>query len=777
MAPTAGGATCRADGLIDPDGIPGVDMAPELIRSASWTLASASAGVSQHGATAVSKWQTMSTVYQAPESEALLAVMGPVGQETTALADGFTAVAKALTDFADRAAPIITELVALKAEAVAFVAEAEQGYDMPAGDTPHTTELTGHGPVETSRASLYAAPAHHVEWMDHPPYNRRNDELIRAVAAQATALDQAQADCVNAIAAAHPSTTSCAPPAQGTDFTTAAKEGEWLPFGQTSAGRPECVESFGGGMGDAAKGMVEGLGSLASYNPETGQWGDWDHAGKAALGVVEGLGALIAPTPLFQAMADDSSGVTPGWMRDFSKTTLDKQQQMVDGFVGSEEQWKTDPARAAGSLFVNVGSLLIPGGGEVAAGAKVVSVGARMIEVGGKAAEAADVATVAGRLTKVGGDALLDAGLYVKQTGLALEAVSDRMAELADLPRTATAGAVSSLREALERVPRVSVTVERMVTADGAWDIPNLHVSVEHAAPGRAASAGAAGGRHVAEMAAGPSAEARAAGAAGADAARGGSSELSRAGGAGDAALHGGARPGADALHDGVPAREGEHGATMVDERAASADHPSGAHHDPAGADGGHHGDAGAHAASTDAVHGSHDAAFEHPRPEGAEAFDGPGADVANRHPIPSWITDRLANPEVAAWKKRLLEGHEFNYANHHRYPHYELGLRGGARVDSYAEHEWIASRKHTQAASVRWRTMKRYIDEIEKKYAPGTIIKKTGEPLDGVKVLELPPQIHPIPQQVLDYAKENDVIIRDSNGRAYNTLSGSVFV
>jgi hypothetical protein len=55
-------------------------------------------------------------------------------------------------------------------------------------------------------------------------------------------------------------------------------------------------------------------------------------------------------------------------MRDFSKSTLEKQQLMVDGFVGSEEQWQTDPARAAGSLFVNVGSLLIPGGGEVAAG-------------------------------------------------------------------------------------------------------------------------------------------------------------------------------------------------------------------------------------------------------------------------------------------------------------------------------------------------------------------------------------------------------------------------
>jgi hypothetical protein len=453
-------------------------------------------------------------------------------------------------------------------------------------------------------------------------------------------------------------------------------------------------------------------------------------------------------------------------MRDFSKSTLEKQRQMVEGFVGSGEQWESDPARAAGSLFVNVGSLFIPVGGEVAAGAKVVSVGARMIEVGGTAAEAADVATVAGRLTKVGGDALLDAGLYVKQTGLAFEAVSDRVAGLADLPRTATAGAVSSLREALERVPKVSVTVERLATPDGTWSIPNLHMSLEHPASG-----GAAGGRHVEEMAVGPSAEARAAGAAGADAARGGSSELSRAGRAGDAVLHGGARTGVDALHDGVPARGGGHSTTMVDERPASPGHPSGAHHDPSGAEGAHHGGAEAHARSSDAPHGMHDTAFEHPRPEGAARFDGPSADVANRHPIPSWITDRLADHELPAWKKRILQGHEFNYANHHRYTHSEIRVMRRWRLDSYEEDLWITSRKHTQVADIRWYTMKRYIDEIDKKYRPGFIIDKTGQSLSGFQVLEVPPQVREMPERVLNYATQHDVIIRDSNGRAFNIV------
>ncbi|MBF4624025.1 hypothetical protein [Clavibacter sp. VKM Ac-2872] len=452
---------------------------------------------------------------------------------------------------------------------------------------------------------------------------------------------------------------------------------------------------------------------------------------------------MIALTPLFQVLADDSGGVTPGWLRDFSGSTLDKQRQMVEGFVGSGELWDADPARAAGSLFVNVGSLFIPVGGEVAAGAKVVSVGARMVEVGGTAAEAADVASVAGRLTRVGGNALLDAGLYVKQTGLVLEAVSDRVAGFADVPRAATAGVVSSLREVLERVPRVSVTVERMATPDGAWAIPSVHMSVEHPASGGAAVA-AAGGRHTAEMVSGPAAEARAAG-----------TDVGRTG--------------QGTLHDGLP--RSDHGTTAVDARTASGGRPSGAHHDPAGADGAHHGQAGPHAGSPDAVHGTHNAALEHPRPEGAARFDGPSADVANRHPIPSWIADRLANHELPAWKKRILQGHEFNYANHHRYTYSEIRVMRRWRLHSYEEDLWITSRKHTQVVDIRWYTMKRYIYEIHKKYRPGFIVDETGVPLQGVKILEVPPQLKAVPQEVLTYAREHGVVIRDSNGRSYNIV------
>ena len=187
---------------------------------------------------------------------------------------------------------------------------------------------------------------------------------------------------------------------------------------------------------------------------------------------MEGLGALIAPTPLFQVLADDSSGATPGWMRDFSKTTLDKQQQMVDGFVGSEEQWKTDPARAAGSLFVTVGSLLIPVGGEVAAGAKVVSVGARVASVGGRVAEAADAASITGRVVGAGARASVMAGSGLVRVGDLMTQVAARADALG---HAVTAPVMDALRDAVARVPQVEVAVRHVVTPDG-FRIPTLHV-------------------------------------------------------------------------------------------------------------------------------------------------------------------------------------------------------------------------------------------------------------------------------------------------------------
>ncbi len=96
-----------------------------------------------------------------------------------------------------------------------------------------------------------------------------------------------------------------------------------------------------------------------------------------------------------------------------------------------------------------------------------------------------------------------------------------------------------------------------------------------------------------------------------------------------------------------------------------------------------------------------------------------------------------------------------------------------------------IVSRKKTQLYEVSEETAIRYLKELEEKYAPGSIIadvpsNKTGvnreifkdnkgNILDGQMILEVPVQEANIPPNVLEYAKKNDIIIRDVNGKIYN--------
>lgn len=108
-------------------------------------------------------------------------------------------------------------------------------------------------------------------------------------------------------------------------------------------------------------------------------------------------------------------------------------------------------------------------------------------------------------------------------------------------------------------------------------------------------------------------------------------------------------------------------------------------------------------------------------------------------------------------------------------------------RLDSYDPQKGeIVSRKKTQLGEVSEETAIRYLKELEEKYAPGSIIadvpsNNTGanneifelngdNVLRGQMILEVPVQKKAdIPPNVLEYAKKNDIIIRDVNGKIYN--------
>lgn len=69
------------------------------------------------------------------------------------------------------------------------------------------------------------------------------------------------------------------------------------------------------------------------------------------------------------------------------------------------------------------------------------------------------------------------------------------------------------------------------------------------------------------------------------------------------------------------------------------------------------------------------------------------------------------------------------------------------------------------------------YLNELKTKYPSGATISDSpfnakvlrGKTLEGDLILEVPVQNKPIPQNVLDYATENNIIIRDVKEFIYN--------
>jgi uncharacterized Zn-binding protein involved in type VI secretion len=159
----------------------------------------------------------------------------------------------------------------------------------------------------------------------------------------------------------------------------------------------------------------------------------------------------------------------------------------------------------------------------------------------------------------------------------------------------------------------------------------------------------------------------------------------------------------------------------------------------------------------------------------------------------PKTATDPEAaapNPETSAsqrvssrpeWLRRLDDGNQFNAEREASYPYNEVYIdspkgSGYTRLDSYnpATGE-IVSRKFTQLSEIQEKTAIGYVNEIGAKYPVNATVADVpssgdlaGLPLLGQHYLEVPVQLRPIPQAVLNAAERADVTIRDINGTIY---------
>lgn len=144
---------------------------------------------------------------------------------------------------------------------------------------------------------------------------------------------------------------------------------------------------------------------------------------------------------------------------------------------------------------------------------------------------------------------------------------------------------------------------------------------------------------------------------------------------------------------------------------------------------------------------------------------------------------------------RNFARGELFNLQQHDRFPANEVyvdvldadGEPTGQRVrlDSYSPGTEPVSRKHTQFADlVNEESGIRHLKEFLAKYPTGNALRvvadvpsarsnpalsaRIGEPLDGRMILEVPVQDAPIPQSIIDFARDNRITIRDVEGRRY---------
>ena len=97
-------------------------------------------------------------------------------------------------------------------------------------------------------------------------------------------------------------------------------------------------------------------------------------------------------------------------------------------------------------------------------------------------------------------------------------------------------------------------------------------------------------------------------------------------------------------------------------------------------------------------------------------------------------------------------------------------------RLDSYNPNSGdIVSRKYTQLSNINEATAIKYINEAVSKYPAGAVITNVpssgtlaGKRLVGDLILEIPPQLKPIPKSVIDHAARRNFTIRDSSGMVY---------
>ena len=441
-----------ASGLVDPEMIPKIDTS--YVTDAATELRNMSTAVGDNVDDIVTQWAGLKSpgVYEAPESSTVYSLLNPASSSADEVETALSSAADALDDFADALDVIKPDLDAVREGVREFRKKALAGEDTTKTVVEH---IPNSSLTQTKKQTI------HADWFSTPErYSDENNHWIAKINDQVAKIINAENECANAINDLNSEHFT----RLATDYTGATLDGYGsLPWGQrTEREASNCGQSVAMGIWDGVAGIVNGGLSFLSYNPRTGDLGDFSHAGQSVLGVGKlGLAFLLScgfagvsiSYPL--KVIGKEIGVDPlgklaeenqvfAWYETMVAPLEDAVGGLFNIYPNSDKPlaaWRDDPVRAASSTVINVGSFFIPSAdlGKAGAVGADVSRGARFTRYG-----AGTVGIIA--------DTILPGGSYV------VKAAADIGVK--------GAGVASRASESLAVATRASTALENMVVHD-----------------------------------------------------------------------------------------------------------------------------------------------------------------------------------------------------------------------------------------------------------------------------------------------------------------------
>lgn len=385
------------DGLINPAAMPAksADLDTTKITGAADDLRTMGTTVDTTADEIKSIWGGLGACYQAPEQAEVYALMDRPATASEKVKTTFASMAGHLDTYAGELEKLKTTLADFEKRAQAFRDEVIDGVWVNATEAADANLLT-YGKALLDGIAGNDQDRKKVNWNEDGATRDRNTAFLEELGRIYADVSSAAATCATSIngLTSIPDDEKKITPLQERDFTNPEAP---MPWGYEGDEDRNCVESVGHGAYQFGKNTVEGLGQLISYNPETGEWGDWEHAGQAWMGtgnVLLSLAVSLSPTTQMLNAALKLSGQGDSeiskWIDERNKTSAG----LVTGLVGIDleaedpfHKWKEDGIATLTESALNVGTMFIPGAGQAGAAVKVAGFGSRVLKVGGTVAD------------------------------------------------------------------------------------------------------------------------------------------------------------------------------------------------------------------------------------------------------------------------------------------------------------------------------------------------------------------------------------------------------